>query len=241
MTRGQRAESESRVYSRLPAGSKQAAGPGPSAVRSHIKSTFPRVVLPVVEVRVTAESGHSAATYALLDKGSTNTFWSAGLLHKLRSQGQKASLGLTKLEGEDSKLKTSVPELEVSDTKGQQKVTVHQAYASPSIPVFSFYVVKPEDLERWEHLRDVDIPVITDGQMVEMLIGQDCPENFVSRKIRASEQPGAVSAPFATRTLFGWIINGSLGDQTGVGAAASVNFVTLEQQVEQFWKIEGAQ
>ena len=36
VTRGQRAESESRVDSQLPAGSKQAAGRGPSAVCCHI-------------------------------------------------------------------------------------------------------------------------------------------------------------------------------------------------------------
>ena len=114
-----------------------------------ISLPFPAdIVLPVVEVRVTAESGVLATASALLDNGSTNTFCLIGLLHKLRSQGQKISLGLTTLEGEDNKLKTSVHEVGVSDTQGQQKVTVHQAYASPSIPVSSYYVVKSEDLER---------------------------------------------------------------------------------------------
>ena len=80
---------------------------------------------------------------------------------------------------------------------------MHQAYASPSVLVSSYYVVKPEDLERWEHLRDVDIPVISDSQMVEMLIGQDCPEILMPLEVRARKQPGAVSTPFASRTLFG--------------------------------------
>ena len=70
--------------------------------------------------------------------------------------------------------------------------------------------------------------------MVEMLIGQDYPESLMPLEVRASEQPGAVSAPFTTRTLFGWTINSPLGDHSGERAAASVNFVTLEQQVEQF-------
>ena len=68
---------------------------------------------PVVEVRVTAESEHSATTYALLNNGSTNTFCSTGLIHNLRSRGQRASLGLTTPEGEDSKFKTLVLELEL--------------------------------------------------------------------------------------------------------------------------------
>ena len=84
--------------------------------------------------------------------------------------------------------------------------------------------------------------MISDGQMVEMLIGQDYPEILMPLKVRASERPGAVSATFDTRTLFGWMISGPLGrDQTGEGAAASVNAVILEQQAEQSSKIEGTQ
>ena len=57
---------------------------------------------------------------------------------------------------------------------------------------------------------------MSDDQIVEQLIGKDCPELLIPLEVRASEQPGAVSAPFATTTLFGWTINGPLGeDQSG--------------------------
>ena len=84
--------------------------------------------------------------------------------------------------------------------------------------------------------------MISDGQTVEILIGHDCPEILRPFELRVNEQPGAVSAPFTTRTLFEWTINGPLGgDQTGGGSSCFRKFVTLEQQVEQFWKIEGTQ
>ena len=171
----------------------------------------------------------------------TGPFCSTGLPRELRLVGdQKTSLSLTTREGEDRKLKTSM-HLGVFNTQCQYKVTVCQAYASPSVSVSSFYVVEPRHLARWEHLRDVDFPVVSDGQMVETLTGQNSLAILMPFEVRASEQPGAVSAPFATRTLFGWTINGALlRGQTGGGAAASVNFVTREQQASSFWKTEGA-
>lgn len=99
------------------------------------------------------------------------------------------------------------------------------------------------DLNRWEHLKDIELPRMPEEERVEMLIGQDCPEVLMPLEVRRpSEEHGAEPAPYAIRTLFGWTISGLLGGASR-GSTASVSFIssTLERQVEQFWRIEGAQ
>ena len=49
-----------------------------------------------------------------------------------------------------------------------------QVIARPSIPISTGCLVKSEDIDKWEHLRGIDIPVFPDGSKVQMLIGQDC-------------------------------------------------------------------
>ena len=212
------------------------------AICTYVRSSAPRVALPVVKVRVTGKSRYSAETYALLDNGSTNTFCSTSLLKKISSYGQKGSLSLSTLESRGSKMETSVHELEISDVQGHNKVMAYQAYAVSSIPVSADCVVKLEDLKRWDHLKNIEFPELLGGDEVEMLIGQDCPEILIPLEVRSSERRDGDSAPYATRTLFGWTVNGPLGG-TYWRSATSANFIstTLERQVEEFWKIEGAQ
>ena len=198
----------------------------------------PRVVLPVVKVKITALSGRSRETFALLDSGSTNTFCQDSLLRDLQSKGEHTNLHLTTLNSKGNKVSTSVHTLQLSDPQGRSKVTVDRVYSRPAIPISTECMVKYEDLEKWEHLKGISVPNQTEGAQVELLIGQDCPHILMPLEVRASEQGG----PFATRTLFGWSINGPLAETTG-RSTASVNFVSskLERQVEEFWKIEGAQ
>ena len=159
---------------------------------------------------VTAESGQSVITYALLDNGSTNTFCSASLLQKLGYRGQKTTLGITTLQGETSKQRTTVRKLEVSDVQGQHRILIQEVYATSTIPMARDCIVEAEDLKHWEHLKDIDVPVMSDSHEAEMIIGQDCPEVLAPLEVRRSNQPGVDNAPFATRTLFRWTINGPL-------------------------------
>ena len=242
VNRGQRVESESRVDSRSLAGSQQAAGPGPSAVCSHIKSTFPRVVLPVVEVRVTAESGHSATTYALLDNGSTNTFCSTALLHKLRSRGQKASLGLTTPKGEDSKFKTSVQELEVLTPKVNARLYSTPSLCKPIDSSLKFLCRKARWLrqmdtsERRGHPGDIRWPDSWEAYWGRLSWASHTPRSQSQRATWCNvstlrhHNTVWVDHQWSIRRRSNW-----------PGSSFLVNFVTLEQQVEQFWNIEGAQ
>ena len=115
--------------------------------------------------------------------------------------------------------------LEISDPRGQNKVTIRQVYATLSIPISMDSVVKLEDLGRWKHLRDLELPELSELAQVEMLIGQDCLEVIIPLEVRVSEKGEAEPAPFATRSLFGWTISGILGG-TGRDSVASVSFIS---------------
>ena len=97
-----------------------------------------------------------------------------------------------------------------------------------------------EDVEKWDDLEDVPIPKLQD-ERVEILIGQDSPEVLMPLKMRMYDSSVKL-APFAVRTLLGWIINGPIGGhgEKDVVALFLSTMNTLEDQVERFWKIEGA-
>ena len=137
----------------------------------------------------------------------------------------------------------TVHELVLSNADGRNEVTVHQMYERPVIPVSADCVVNEEDVGRWEHLQGLNIPQLREGAKMEMLIGQDCPDILMPLEVRASgENTGQI--PYAVRTVFGWIVNWPLAGSRRK-SSASVNYVstatsTLQRQVEEFWKLEGA-
>ena len=72
---------------------------------------------------------------------------------------------------------------------------------------------------------------------MELLIGQNHPEALIPLQTIT----GPPGAPYATRTCLGWTINGPIGANQQVH---SVSYYTnaeskLEEQVSQFWKIDG--
>ena len=151
--------------------------PSASAVCSHVSGSSTltvRVTLPVVKVNVTVRNG-VVQTYALLDSGSTNTFCTSSLLKRLKPIGQKAAINVTTLRSQGDQLLTSVHDLEISDVAGNNRVVVHQAYATQSIPVSRDCIVTLKDMQEWKHLTDLPIPELQDAP-VEIHVGQDCLE-----------------------------------------------------------------
>ena len=196
-----------------------------------------RIALPIVPVVVRAPGNQRCVTtYALLDTGSNSTFCSEELMKELGLSGDKELLCLTTLEKQNSKVETMSISLEVSDVAGEIVLQLPVVYSRPSLPVNLDNLGKPEDLSKWNHLRDVDLPRIN-AEKVTLLIGQDNPEALVPTDLRK----GAAGEPYATKTVFGWTLNGPLG---GVRRhVATANFVhvdrELNEQLAQFWKVEG--
>lgn len=195
-----------------------------------------RVVLPIVPVIVRAPgSQREIKTYALLDSGSTHSFCSSELADRLKLAGKPHILSLTTLEKADCETRVSIVSLEVQEPEGQNVVELPSVFTRPVLPIDLDNMAKPEDIQRWRHLRDISLPQV-DTKKVMLLIGQDYPEALLPREIRKGEK----GEPYATRTLLGWTLNGPLGGTSR--SKASVNYAQtdrLDLQLEKFWKIEG--
>ena len=61
------------------------------------------------------------------------------------------------------------------------------------------------DVERWSHLVGIEIPQIDAD--VGLLIGSDVPEALQPLEVRRSNNGG----PFAARTIFGWVLKRTIG------------------------------
>jgi hypothetical protein len=187
--------------------------------------------LAVVPVKVRAKGGNKLVkTYAFLDSGSNTTFCTEQLLNELGIKGTKSTLSLTTLETANALTECSIVNLEILDLNEDSTVELPKVFSRPSLPISRESVPNQRDVNRWPHLKGINIPRI-DAE-VGLLIGSDVPEVLQPREVRESKDGG----PFATRTIFGWVLNGPLGRNDC--QIPTANFVQanaqLNQQFEQF-------
>ena len=188
-----------------------------------------RVVLPIVPVIVkTPGSQLEVETHALLDSGSTHSFCSSELAEKLKIKGKPQTLSLTTLEKADSEMQVTTVSLEVHEAGGKNVVELPSVFTRPMLPIDLDNMAKSEDVRRWKHLKDIELPRV-DAKKVMLLIGQDCPEALLPREIRK----GGKGEPYATRTLLGWTLNGPLG-----GTRKPKATVTYTQTEQLDWQLE---
>ena len=204
-----------------------------------------KIALPIVAVRVKGEGQDEyIETHAILDPGSNKTFCSQSLLRQLGIRGSKTNLSLSTLnEGKDTI--TEVVALEADRDYWEEEVPYYsasQGACCQRVPRFEVHMATPFDVEKWDHLQNIDVS-LTDKSRVSILIGQDVPEALLPLEIRR----GRDHEPYALRTHLGWVLNGPLNNSAQDQNQAMCNFihaivpqVSLEAQVEQFWKLDTA-
>ncbi|XP_071085435.1 uncharacterized protein [Haliotis cracherodii] len=108
-----------------------------------------------------------------------------------------------------------------------------------NMPVLEGSAVSQFDVDKWKHFQGIDLPMV-EGKFakVTVLIGQYNPLVLTPIEVRS----GKADEPYATKTIFGWAINGPL--HTGIKQGMTSNFVqveaTLESQVEKFWHLDNS-
>ena len=193
------------------------------------------VGLSIVPVKVKVK-GYSkkVLTYAFLDSGSNTSFCTEDLLKKLGTKGKKTTLSLTTMQTSNEPIECSLVDLEVSDLSDQNPIELPMVYSRPSLPVSTDTVGTQEDVSRWPHLKGIEIQRIE--AEIGLLIGSDAPQVLQPKEFRESKNGG----PFATRTIFGWVLNGPLGRKED--KVPTANFidttVTLSKQFEDFCNLE---
>ena len=180
--------------------------------------------LPIVPVRVKAKgSNRTTVTYAFLDSGSNTTFCSNKLVETLGIEGEKTRLSLTTLSKQNCITSCNLFTLEVFDLDENYFVELPSVFSVPSLLVSKDSIPTQEDVISFPYLRDLQIQTIDSD--IGLLIGCDVPKALEPHETRLSQGQG----PFATRTIFGWTVNGPL---VRMGQPQPVcNFVKADEEL----------
>ena len=185
--------------------------------------------LAVLPVRVKAPGcDKTVETYAFLDNGSTASFCSEELVRELGLSGRQTMLSLTTMEKEQSKTDCCIVSLEVLDLDEVNLIELPSVFTRKKLPVAAENVATQDDIDRWPHLSGIQLPKVDAN--VGLLIGSDAPEVLEPKEVRPSSQGG----PYATRTVFGWVVNGPLG-RVQSSCTSTANFIKADLELnEQF-------
>ena len=153
------------------------------------------IAMPIVAVNI----NNMYVGNALLDTASSNSFITRATVDKLGIIGTPVEYNLSTLIGNQTAASEAVS-IQLTSSSGSDKITLHNVYVIDNIPVKTFSY----NVNAYEHLCDLPFAETKPGQPVNVLIGQDCAEALIPLEMRR----GTKGAPFATRTLFGWSLNG---------------------------------
>jgi hypothetical protein len=126
-------------------------------------------------------------------------------LQQLNLEGTKTTLSLTTLENTNKHTETSFVDMEIFDLNEDLFAELPSVYSTALLPISRGKKARQEDVDRWQHLKGIQVQEIDAG--VGLLIGSNVPEVLQPIEFRESKDGG----PFATRTKFGWVLNGPLG------------------------------
>ena len=177
--------------------------------------------LPVVPVVI--HSGDSQLhTLAFLDGGSTHSIISQPLFESLNlANTPRTQLSLTTVD-RDVRVETQVVHhLKMTDVQGQNQMDLPPLYTMKEIPISRDEFPKQADLEKWEHLRNIELP-IRDETEVGLLLGANAHLAMEPLEV----QPSREGSPYAVRTRYGWIVVGA----TRHAEAAKVNRIAVREE-----------
>ena len=183
------------------------------------------VHMPVVGVRLNGT--HEVC--ALLDTGSSNTFCSKSLVDSLGVVGRNVSCNLNTISRKNESVSTKVVDLQLSSLDGEEGLNLTNVYVIDDLPITTSC---PN--VKFAHLSGLQF--VGGGQKVQLLLGQDNAEALVPLEVKQ----GKVGEPFASRTLFGWSLNGTSGPN-GTGGKVFSHFISsklVQDDIHKLWEIE---
>jgi len=191
--------------------------------------------LPVVPVKVRSKgTDRIIETYAFLDPGSNTTFCTERLINRLGISGKSTTLSLTTMNSDNVMSESQLVSLEVYDLNRKNVIELPKAYSCTKLPVTAKDVPLQSDVDRWPHLKDIQLPCIDSD--VDLLIGNDVPKALEPKQVRESHDDG----PYAIKTLLGWTLNGPLGRKGTQARTTNLihSDVQLNEQFERYCEIE---
>ncbi|KAI3375568.1 hypothetical protein L3Q82_003880 [Scortum barcoo] len=145
---------------------------------------------------------------------------------KLGIEGKKTQILLRTMGQEKLQPSYHLSSLEICGLKENIYIDLPEIYTHKDIPVSKENIPVQEDLEKWPHLRDIELPQINAD--IGLLIGCNVHKAMEPWEIIHSEDDG----PYAVRTILGWVLNGPLrGDDcitpSESGENVSVNRISI--------------
>jgi hypothetical protein len=166
-----------------------------------------RVCLGVIPVRVRGHnSTHEVETYALLDNGSEVTLCHERLMETLGLDGDKLKFTLTGINGTTEVEGQSI-NIVVESLDGSTAVELSKVKTVKQMPVSKGCRPKKIDLERWPHLKNIEIPELVDGEVLLLIGLKERPRLFLPLEVRE----GGDEEPIAIRYSLGWTVMGPVG------------------------------
>ena len=178
--------------------------------------------MPVVRVLVNG----SYTAHALLDTASTNSFCSMYIANKLGLKGKSTDYQLSTLYGNSANV-TDMVSVKLSTISGDN-VRSLSCHVVNHIPAST----TPVDVSKYDYLQNLRFSC---NVRVDFLIGQDNAGMLVPLEVRH----GVDNELFATRTLYGWCLNGPAmtSEQSRAGIC---NFVSneVDDRLDRLWEID---
>ena len=183
----------------------------------------------VVPVRVRTSNGRETLTSAFLDNGSSATFCTKSLLKRLGLKGyafNNINLFTTTIHGKREMKCALVPGISVCDLSGNNIIALPPLYAIDSIPVEKGDLVEQQDVQKWEHLRGLELP--ESNAEVELMIGTNVPHALEPHEVINSTSD---FEPYAIKTKLGWVICG-MGEDMNYQASVHRVSVSYGQRLD---------
>ena len=158
------------------------------------------VTLAIVPVKVKLrDSSRCVDTYAFLDSGSNVSFCTESLMQKLGCRGKRRQMKLNTMGDSHTMYTYEINNLEVCDLSLQSTVRIPAIYSKSSLPVSHRHIPTSDDIHKFPHLADIDLPSINSG--IDLLIGNNIADAYTPLEVRV----GPSGTPYASRTRLGWV------------------------------------
>ena len=159
--------------------------------------------LAIVPVQIRRKNSPYAKTIlAFLDPGSTVSFISNKVMNELGCTGLKKRMDLSTMGDVHTMHSYVIKNLEIMNVEGDNVIQLPSVYSKEQIPVDSNFMVQQCDIEKWPHLRHLNLPELR-GE-VGILIGNNVPSCMMPLELRT----GPEGSPYAAKTKLGWVVWG---------------------------------
>jgi hypothetical protein len=188
------------------------------------------MILPVI-VHHSDDPDNEILTYALLDNQSDACFVGENLLQQLKTTSERVTLELTTVLAKQVVESQVVRGLVVTGLHQDVEIPLPATYSRNCIPASKNLIPRPETVQQWPHLRDVELHPLQENTEIGLLIGINCSRALLPREVVAAGDDD----PYAIRTALGWGVTGNMSPSTddaeGHGSSSHFAFRTSAKEI----------